>query len=91
MRSLRPSGAPSTATEAWLTTTCARAEDTRHRANAEMIAIGIPEVAVDGEVISDPPKKLVQTYRFLFNDARRPKVSRGSTWEIEATQSGFSG
>jgi len=61
------------------------------RANAEMIAFGIPEVAVDGEVvISDPPKKLVQTYRFLFNDATRAEGFTRLTWEIEPTQSGFS-
>ena len=61
------------------------------RSNAEMIAFGLPEVAVDGEVVlSDPPKKLVQTYRFLFNDAHKAEGFTRLTWEIEATQSGFS-
>ena len=35
-----------------------------------MMSMGMPEVAVDGEVVeSVPHTKLVQTYRFLFNDA----------------------
>ena len=46
---------------------------------------------VDGEVVeSDPPRKLVQTYRFLFNDATRAEGFTRLTWEIEPTQSGFS-
>jgi Activator of Hsp90 ATPase homolog 1-like protein len=40
------------------------------KANAQMRSLGLPEVIVDGEVIeANPPYKLVQTYRFLFNDA----------------------
>ena len=61
------------------------------RSNAQMIAFGLPEVAVDGEVVlSDPPTKLVQTYRFLFNDAHKAEGFTRLTWQIEATQSGFS-
>lgn len=60
------------------------------RANAPMIAMGVPEVAIDGEVIeSTPPKKLVQTYRFLFNDAMKSEGFTKLTWEIEPTRSGF--
>jgi len=56
-----------------------------------MIAIGLPEVVVDGEVIeSDPPRKLVQTYRFLFSDEMKAEGFTRVTWEIETTQSGFS-
>lgn len=60
------------------------------RASAPMVAMGVPEVAIDGEVIeSTPPKKLVQTYRFLFNDAMKSEGFTTLTWEIEPTQSGF--
>ena len=38
-------------------------------ANEQMRSYGLPEVIVDGEVIEvKPPYKLVQTYRFLFNE-----------------------
>ena len=60
------------------------------RANAEMMAFGLPEVAVDGEVVlSDPPKKLVQTYRFLFNDAHKAEGFTRLTWEIRADAVGL--
>lgn len=56
-----------------------------------MQAFGLPEVALDGEVIeSDPPRRLVQTYRFLFNDATKAEGFTRLTWEIEASESGFS-
>ena len=55
-----------------------------------MLSMGLPEVSVDGEVVeSDPPRKLVQTYRFLFNDATKAEGFTRLTWEIEPTQSGF--
>lgn len=63
----------------------------RARVTPEMQAMGLPETAVDGEVVeSDPPRKLVQTYRFLFNDAMKAEGFTRLTWEIEPTQSGFS-
>jgi len=63
----------------------------RGRATPEMVTMGIPEVAIDGEVVeSDPPRKLVQTYRFLFNEAMKAEGFTRLTWEIEPTQSGFS-
>ena len=59
-------------------------------ATAPMRAMGVPEVVIDGEVIeSDPPRKLVQTYRFLFNDAMKSEGFTRITWEIVPTQSGF--
>jgi len=59
-------------------------------ASKAMIAMGIQGTLVDGEVIeSDPPNKLVQTYRFLFSDANRAEGFSKVTWEIAATQSGF--
>lgn len=63
----------------------------RGRATPGMVSMGLPEVVVDGEVVeSVPPKKLVQTYRFLFNEATRAEGFTRLTWEIEPTQSGFS-
>lgn len=63
----------------------------RGRSAPEMVSFGLPEVAIDGVVVeSDPPKKLVQTYRFLFNDATKAEGFTRLTWEIVPTQSGFS-
>jgi uncharacterized protein YndB with AHSA1/START domain len=60
------------------------------RANAPMVAAGVPEVAIDGEVLeATPPRKLVQTYRFLFSDAMKSEGFTTLIWEIEPTQSGF--
>jgi uncharacterized protein YndB with AHSA1/START domain len=62
----------------------------RARSTPEMVSFGLPEVAIDGEVVeSDPPRKLVQTYRFLFSDAMKAEGFTRLTWEIEPTQSGF--
>ena len=60
------------------------------KATPEMIAMGMSETLVDGEVIeAKAPTKLVQTYRFLFSDANREEGFSRVTWEIAATQSGF--
>ncbi|MBA3271933.1 MAG: transcriptional regulator, partial [Acidobacteria bacterium] len=49
-----------------------------------MVSMGMPEVAIDGEVVeSDPPRKLVQTYRFLFNETTKSEGFTRLTWEIE--------
>ena len=49
----------------------------RRSASAEMQAMGMPEVVVDGEVIeADPPRKLVQTWRFLWTTRSRPRARR---------------
>lgn len=63
----------------------------RARVSPEMRAAGLPEVAVDGQVVeSTPPKRLVQTYRFLFSDEMKAEGFTRLTWEIEPTQAGFS-
>jgi uncharacterized protein YndB with AHSA1/START domain len=63
----------------------------RGRGQPALVAMGLPEVAVDGEVVeSIPPRKLVQTYRFLFNEATKAEGFTRLTWEIVPTQSGFS-
>jgi uncharacterized protein YndB with AHSA1/START domain len=57
----------------------------------EMIPMGVPEVMTDGEVIEvDPPRKLVQTYRFLFSPELKKEGFTRITWEIADTGEGFS-
>lgn len=56
-----------------------------------MVAAGLPEIAIDGEVIeSDPPRKLVHTYRFLFSPEMKQEGFTRITWEIEPSAPGFS-
>jgi uncharacterized protein YndB with AHSA1/START domain len=63
----------------------------RAHATPDMLKFGLPDVVVDGEVIeADPPRKLVQTYRFLFNADMKAEGFTRITWEIEPTASGFS-
>ena len=62
----------------------------RARANPQMISYGLPEIMIDGEVLEvKPPFKLVQTYRFLFNDEHRKEGFTRVTFEIEQTAGGF--
>src|SRR5215467_13580670 len=40
----------------------------RHRATPQMVAMGLPETCIDGEVIeAKPPRRLVHSWRFLFS------------------------
>jgi len=58
--------------------------------NEQMRSFGLPEVGIDGEVIEvKPPFKLVQTYRFLFNDEHRKEGFTRISFEIEPTPGGF--
>jgi len=60
------------------------------KANAGMLAMGLPETVIDGEIIECvPPHKLVQTFRFLFSEEQKKEGFTRLTWEIEPTQSGF--
>jgi uncharacterized protein YndB with AHSA1/START domain len=62
----------------------------RCRATAEMQQFGLPEIIIDGEVIeASPPNKLVQTYRFMFNEATKAEGFTRITWEIESTVRGY--
>jgi uncharacterized protein YndB with AHSA1/START domain len=55
----------------------------RHRAPPSMLAMGAPEVVVDGEVIeADPPRKLVQTWRPLWDPRVIAEGGKRLTWEI---------
>jgi len=56
----------------------------RALATPMMREFGMPEVVVDGEVVEcDPPNKLVQTYRFLFNGDTEAEGFTTLTWQIE--------
>jgi uncharacterized protein YndB with AHSA1/START domain len=62
----------------------------RALANDKMRSYGLPETIIDGEVIEvKPPLKLVQTYRWLFNDAHKAEGYSRLTFEIAPTESGF--
>jgi len=56
----------------------------RALANADMQAAGMPEVVVDGEVLeADPPRKLVQTWRFLWDEEIAAEGPTRVTFDIE--------
>jgi uncharacterized protein YndB with AHSA1/START domain len=58
-------------------------------ASAEMRAQGVPEVAVDGEVIeADPPRKLVQTWRLAMEASLSAEGFTRLTYEIEPLEGG---
>lgn len=60
------------------------------KASAEM-GLPVPDVTVDGEVIeSDPPRKLVQTWRMLMDEALAAEGFTRLTWEIGEIEEGVS-
>jgi len=60
------------------------------RSNDQMRAMGLADIIIDGSVIdADPPHKLVQTYRFLFNDDMKAEGFTRVTWDVVPTESGF--
>ncbi len=60
-------------------------------ANDGMLAMGTPEVAVDGEVIeSDPPRRLVVTWRMVMDPSMAQEGFTRLTYEIEAGRDGVS-
>jgi uncharacterized protein YndB with AHSA1/START domain len=61
----------------------------RALSSPEMRAMGAPDVAVDGEVIeSDPPRKLVQTWRMVMDDDLAAEGFTRLTHEIEEIEGG---
>jgi uncharacterized protein YndB with AHSA1/START domain len=59
-------------------------------ATAQMRAMGMAEVVIDGEVVeADPPNKLVQTYRMLFSDQTKAEGFTRISYEIEVAAKGF--
>lgn len=58
--------------------------------SAAMVAMGMTATMVDGEVLeAEPPHRLVQTYRFLFNEQTTAEGYSRLTYDIEPTASGF--
>lgn len=60
------------------------------KATPQMRQFGLPETVVDGEVIEAlPPRRLVQTFRFLFSPQNVAEGFTRLTYEIEPAQAGF--
>lgn len=58
-------------------------------ASEAMKAYGGPDVVVDGEVVeADPPRKLVQTWRALWDPEMVAEGFKRLTWEIEPGEGG---
>jgi uncharacterized protein YndB with AHSA1/START domain len=58
-------------------------------ATPEVQAMGMPETLADGEVVeADPPRRLVQTWRFLFPPDLIEEGPTRVTWEIEGDDGG---
>jgi uncharacterized protein YndB with AHSA1/START domain len=52
---------------------------------------GLPEVAVDGEILEvDPPRRLVQTWRVVMDPVLAAEGFTRLTWEIEPRADGVS-
>ena len=63
----------------------------RGRASEAMRSMGAPDVAVDGEVVeADPPRKLVQTWRMVMDEAMAAEGFTRLTYEISAGKDGVS-
>lgn len=61
------------------------------RSNEGMKSMGLPDVIIDGEVLECvPPRRLVQTYRWLFSKENEAEGFTKLTYEIEQTPAGFS-
>ena len=58
-------------------------------APAEMVAMGAPEVMVDGEVIeADAPRRLVQTWHATWGEETSAEPPRRLTYELEPAGAG---
>jgi uncharacterized protein YndB with AHSA1/START domain len=56
----------------------------RAHASADMLAMGAPDVIIEGEVIeADAPRRLVQTWNPIFVPEIAPEPATRLTWEIE--------
>jgi acyl dehydratase len=56
------------------------------KANEGMQRLGLPDVIIDGEVIeANPPNKLVQTWRWLFDEKQKKEGFSTLTYEIVDT------
>jgi uncharacterized protein YndB with AHSA1/START domain len=63
----------------------------RATASEELQSMGLPEVVVDGEVVeADPPRKLVHSWRFLWDEEIAAEGPTRVTFEIEEAEGGVS-
>ena len=63
----------------------------RGKATAAMLAMGTPDVIVDGEVVeSDPPRKLVVTWRMVIDPSMAAEGFTRLTYEIMEGKGGVS-
>ena len=54
-----------------------------------MLALGCPEVIIDGEVVEvDPPRKLVQTWRMTMTPELAAEAFTRLTYELEPVRGG---
>jgi uncharacterized protein YndB with AHSA1/START domain len=61
----------------------------RGMASPEMVAMGSPEVAVDGEVVEvDPPHRLVQTWRMVMDAGLAEEGFTRLTYEVSESRNG---
>ncbi|HJS26748.1 MAG TPA: SRPBCC family protein [Actinomycetota bacterium] len=52
-------------------------------------AMGMPEALADGEILeADPPRRLVQTWRFLYDPELAGEEATRLTWDIEEDDGG---
>ena len=59
-------------------------------ATPEMVELGMPEQLLDGEVVeADPPRRLVQTWRVLWDPAMTAEGFTRLTWEIGPGDAGI--
>ncbi len=58
----------------------------RGLANEGMKQAGMPDVILEGEVLeADAPRKLVQTWRMLFDETQASEALTHLTWELETS------
>jgi uncharacterized protein YndB with AHSA1/START domain len=61
----------------------------RATTTAEAQAMGMPEALLDGEVVeADPPRRLVQTWRWLYDPELIEEGFTRVTWDIEEDDGG---
>nr|BFE58792.1 SRPBCC domain-containing protein [Dactylosporangium thailandense] len=59
------------------------------RSNPGMLAMGAPEIGVDGEVVeADPPNRLVQTFRMLMDPGIAAEGFTRLTYELKEGKDG---